>query len=171
MELLEADYARGGLLAAADDAREEVRKLGAHELHELAAVVYYDVGADGEDGLELLFIFLGASAVGGVHLDASGGQGRGDVVLRGEGVRARDIHLRAACGKHAAEVGRLGLQVDGEGDLHAREGLFGRKIRLDAAQNCHVPAHPGDLQLPGRGQANVSDIIHVEGPPASHIYN
>ena len=159
-ELLQADYAGGRLLAAAYDTGQEIGKLRAHELHELAAVVDDDVGADGQDCFQLLFVLLRRRAVGGVDLQPSGGQGSGHVVLRREGVRARDVHLRATRCQHAAKIGRLGLQMDGQRHLHARKGLLALKIRLDAAQHWHIPAHPGYLHFSGWGKGDVSDIVH-----------
>src|SRR5699024_5001710 len=68
------------------------------------------------------------------------------------------------------EIGRFGLQMHGKGHLHAIEGLFTLKIRLDAPQHRHISPHPGYLALAGRGEGYVSDIVHIEKPP-HYIYN
>ena len=68
--------------------------------------------------------------------------------------------LSAARCQHAAKIGRLGLQMDGQRHLHARKGLLALKIRLDAAQHWHIPAHPGYLHFSGWGKGDVSDIVH-----------
>ena len=170
MELFEPVDAGGGLLAAADDAGQEVFKLRAHELYQLAAVVDDDVGTDGEHGVEVPCVFLGRRPVDGVDFDAAGGEGRRDVVLRGERVRAGHEHLRAAGGEHAAEIGGLGLKVDGECDLHAREGLLALKVGLNVAQDGHISAYPCYFFLTGGGEGDVFDLIHV-GYLQTHFNN
>ena len=162
VELFEPVDAGGGLLAAADDAGQEVFKFRAHELYQLAAVVDDDVGTDGEHGVEVPCVFLGRRPVDGVDFDAAGGEGRRDVVLRGERVRASDEHLRAAGGEHAAEVGGLGLEVDGERHFHAGEGLLALKVGLYIPEDRHIPAHPGYFLLAGRGEGDVSYFVHAE---------
>ena len=159
-QLAYAVYAAGGLLAAAYDIPAQLGEVGAHGLQQVAAVVDYDVGTVGEDVLDVAEVLLLARAVDGVDFHPAGGERRGDVVLRGERVGAGDVHLGASGGQHAAEICGLGLQVHGEGDLHAGKGLFPGKVRLDAAQHGHVAAHPGYLGLARRGEGYVAYFVH-----------
>ena len=164
MELAYPVYAARRLLAAAYDAAAQLREAGAHGLQQVAAVVDDDVRPVAQDVFDVAEILLLARAVDRVDLYAAGGEGRGDVVLCGERIGAGDVHLRAAGGEHAAEVGRLGLQVYRKGDFHAGKGLFPGEVGLYAAQDGHIAPHPVYLQLAGRGQGYVFYLVHAATP-------
>ena len=66
------------------------------EVDKIAAVVDDDIGANREHGAQMLSIFLHRAAVDGVDVHAARRERRGDVILRGQRVGARDMHLRSA---------------------------------------------------------------------------
>ena len=109
--------AGGGLLAAAQHIGDQLGIPGVHQVHQIAPVVDDDVGPGLQHPAEAFFIFFHGAAVAGKDLHPALGQGGGHIVLGGEGVGAGDIHLRPAHFQHTAEIGGLGLQMDGEGDL------------------------------------------------------
>ena len=157
--------ARRRLLAAADDLRDEIRELRVHQVHKIAAVVNDDVRPNGEHAAQMRLIRLVRAAIDRVHVHALCRQCRGNVVLRGQRVGTGDVHLRAAHLEHAAQVGRLGLQMHGERDLQTGKRLFPRKIAADVAQNRHMCFHPADLPLTGRCQVQVFDRAHKDNLP------
>ena len=108
---------RRRLFAAADDLRNEIRELRVHQVHKIAAVIDDDIRSDGEHAAQMRLIFLVRAAVDSVHVHALRRQRRGNIVLCGQRVGTGDVHLRAAHLEHAAQVGRLGLQMHGERDL------------------------------------------------------
>ncbi len=156
--------ARRGLFAAAYDLRDEVGILRVHEMDKVAAVVDDDVRRDLQHAGEVFVIFPHRAAVGGVDLHPAGGERRGDVVLRGEGVRARDVHLRPAHFQHAAEVRRLCLKVHRQRDLQPRKGLRLLKSRAYAAQNGHVALDPFYFHLAGWGEGYILYNAHSQVP-------
>ena len=74
------------LLAAADNAGDEVRKLLVHKMDEVAAVVNDDIGADLEHLAQAIFILLLGAAVFRENVHAAGSQRRSDVILSGKRV-------------------------------------------------------------------------------------
>ena len=58
-----------GLLAAADDAGQQLRHLRMEQMHKVSAVVDDDVRSHGERGSQVLLILLRRAAVVGVHME------------------------------------------------------------------------------------------------------
>ena len=130
-------------------------------MYEIAAVVDDDVRAGGDHGTQMGHVFIHRAAVDRVDVHAARDERRRDVVLRGERVRARDMHLRAAHLEHAAEICCFGLQMHRQRDLQAVEGALLGKLFADIAQDGHVRLHPADLALAGRGKGDIFDRAHI----------
>ena len=152
--------AGGGLLTAADHPGDQVAVFGVHQVDEVAAVVDDDVGAMLEHAAETGLVFLHGAAVMGIDLDPARSHRRGNIILGGQRVAARDVHLGPALFQHAAEIGRFGLHMHRQRDLQPRKGLFLRKSFLDPAQGRHVPFYPVDFHLAGRGEGYILDQAH-----------
>ena len=152
--------AGGGLLTAADHPGDQVPVFRVHQMDEVAPVVDDEVWPMLEYAAEAVLIFLHGAAVVGKDLYPAGSHSRGHIVLRGQGIAARDIHLGPALFQHTAEIGRLGLHMHRQGDLEPFKGLFPDEKLLDPAQGRHVPFHPVDLHLAGRGEGNILDQAH-----------
>ena len=161
---LKAQDAGGGLLAAADEVLAQVGALAAQQVDQIAAVIHHQMGLELEGLDEEVLILLPHGAVDAESLHAHVGQSGGHVVLGGQGVGAGEAHLRPALGEHIAQVGGLGLQVDGHRHPQAGEGLLLLEAGLNAAQGGHEVPHPVDLPAAGRGQVLILYNTHAVPP-------
>ena len=82
-----------------------------HEVDKVAAVINNDIGRGLKHRAQAAFVFLHITAVAREHLHPARGESGGDVVLRGERIRAGNIHLRAAHFHDAAEVSGFRLKM------------------------------------------------------------
>ena len=115
-------------------------------------------------------LFCLLSAVVGVYREALGGKCRRNVVLGGEGVASRHVHLGAARAKHLGKVRGLCLKMDGHGNFQTRKGLGCLKIGADAVEHRHIGAHPLDLVVTGGSEGDVFDVAHDLIPFLHKIY-
>ena len=125
VHLAQAENACGRFFAAADHLRDQVAVFRVHHVDQVAAVVNDDVRGGFQDAADAVFILFGAGAVDGEDVEAFVHEGGCDIVLGAQGIAAGDEHLRAAGGEHFAQVGRLGFEMDAEGNPQSleREGL------------------------------------------------
>ena len=159
---LEPQDAGGGLLAAADHVRKQLRELLVQGGHQVSAVVDDDIRADFQHPADVLEVFLLRTAVDGKDVQAFVHQRGGDVVLRAQGVGARDVHIGPTGCQHLAQMGGLGLQMHAQGHLEALERLRPLEILLDSVQQGHVAAHPAQFELPAFPQVDIFDVTcHV----------
>ena len=162
------------LLRAAEQVFAQMRIVPAQQVQQVAAVVDDEIRAARERLDEQAAVFRCVHAVHGIGLHAHGRKARRHVVLRGQGIAARGMHLRAACRKAEREEGRFGLHVDGNGDLLPGEGLFALKARTDRHKGGHKILHPADLHPAGLGKGHIADMAHGDflrfWPAASRIF-
>ena len=162
------------LLRAAEQVFAQMRIVPAQQVQQVAAVVDDEIRAARERLDEQAAVFRCVHAVHGIGLHAHGRKARRHVVLRGQGIAARGMHLRAACRKAEREKGRFGLHVDGNGDLLPGKGLFALKARADRHKGGHKILHPADLHPAGLGKGHIADMAHGDflrfWPAASRIF-
>ena len=136
-------------------------EISMQKMDQVAAVIDDEVRAGGQGILQQSGVFLLVYAVLCVDFHAAFRKRGSHVILRGEGVAAGDVHLRAAQGHDPAEIGGLRLHMDGQRDLQTGEGAGLFKLRRDGAEQGHMGLHPGDLPLAGGGQGNITDGAHA----------
>ena len=127
---------------------------------EISAVVDDEIGNTGKRLDQMLAVFRFGHAVAREHLKALCGKCRRNVVLRGEGIAARNVDLGAACAQNLGKVCRFCLEVDRHGDLLSLKGQGSFKFLLDMIENGHVGLYPSDLVRAGGGEGNVLDLTH-----------
>ena len=157
----EAQDAGRGLLAAADDIRQELGVFLMNERDQIAAVVDDEMRFCFDHTAGVLLIFLCGDAVPGKDIEPVVRQCSRHIILCGKRIRAGDIHFRAACREHTAEIRGLCLQMNRQRNALAGEGLCFCKLRFDAAQKGHIALDPCNLliaALPGFGE---SDLAHT----------
>ena len=157
---LQAEDAGGGLLAAPHEAVGVFLTLAPQQVDQVAAVVDDDVGVALEGLGEMVLILLGGGPVDSKGLHPQGCQAGGHVVLGGQGVGAGQIDLCAAFGQNIAQVGGLGLQVDGHRHPQAFKGLLLLEAGLDLGQGRHEVPDPLDLSPAGLGQGHIFHNAH-----------
>ena len=155
---LEAQDAGGRLLAAADHVRDQLRELLVHQRHQVTAIVDDDVRAHLQHAAEVLLVLVHRGAVDGEHVQPGMDQSGRHVVLRGQRIAARGVHVGAAGGQAQAQARRLRLHVDAQRDFHAGKRLRFDEILLDAREQGHVVPDPLDLQRAALPQVDVSDM-------------
>ena len=155
---LEAQDAGGRLLAAADHVRDQVRELLVHQRHQVSPIVDDDVRAHFQHAAEVRLVLLHRGAVDGEHVQPCMGQSGRHVVLRGQRVAARGVHLGAAGGEAQAQARRLRLHMDAQRNLHPGERLGVDEILLDAVKQRHMVADPADLERSAFPQIDISDM-------------
>ena len=148
------------LLAAADDLRDEVGILRVHEVDQVAAVINNNIGRGFKHRAQAAFVFLHIAAVARKHLHPARGESGGDIVLRGERIRAGNIHLCSTHFHDAAEVSGFRLEMHRQSDSQPRERLCAAEILADAAQNGHVSLHPFDFHLTRRRKSYIFYSAH-----------
>ena len=158
VETLEAEDSGGGLFAAADHLRDELREIRVQGVDEVASVIDDDVGAGGDDFPAVAFVLLGGGVVPCEDVEALVHEGGGDVVLGGEGIAAGDVHVGAAGRQDLAEVRGLRLEVDREGDLEALEGLLLPELFFKAVQKRHVMPYPFYFQFSVGPEGRIPDF-------------
>ena len=135
---------------------------GMHQRDQVTAVVDDQVRANFQHTADVRLILGRRGAVPGKDVEPVVCEGGCHVVLRGERIAARDVHVGAACCQHLAEVGRLGFQMDREGHLQAGERFFRTELGLQAIEQGHVMPHPLNLERTVLPQGGVSDFaVHV----------
>ena len=142
----QAQYARGGFLAAAYDLVQELGELAVNQVHQVSAVVYDHIRTHFYDPAAVGHIFLRRRVVPGEDVQPVVHEGRCHVVLGGERVAAGHVHFGPACGEHLAEIGRLGLEMHRECHSEPGKGLFGAELLLKGTQQRHVMFYPFDLE-------------------------
>ncbi|EEP28603.1 hypothetical protein GCWU000342_01413 [Shuttleworthella satelles DSM 14600] len=158
----QADDAGCGFLAAADDVGEFLSHGAVEHADQITAIINDNIAVVGQNLPQVSGVLLLTGIVPGIDIEAGLGQGRGDIILCGEGVGPGHIHLCSACGKHFAQIGRLCLQVDGEGDADAGEGLFSSKIFLQTSEEGAVLFDPVNFVGSVCCQADISDFtVHI----------
>ena len=155
---LEAQDAGGRLLAAADHVRDQVRELLVHQRHQVSPIVDDDVRAHFQHAAEVRLVLLHRGAVDGEHVQPCMGQSGRHVVLGGQRVAARGVHLGAAGGEAQAQARRLRLHMDAQRDLEAGERLGFQEFLLDAVEQRHMVADPDDLLRAALPKVDVSDV-------------
>ena len=160
----QAVYTGRRLLTAADNTGNEVCKLLVHEVDKVAAVINDDVGAYLQHLAQAVLILLLGAAVLGKDVHAAGSKRRGNIILRGKRIRARDVHFRSAELHNAAEIRGLRLKMDRQRDLESLKGLFIRKAAADTAQNGHVALDPVYFHLARRRKAYIFNNAHKLTP-------
>ncbi|MPM65246.1 hypothetical protein SDC9_112141 [bioreactor metagenome] len=160
----QAEDARGGFLAAADEPVCIAGAFVAQQVDEVPAVVHHQIGAafEGFDQVGLILLRRRAVQAEGLHTHA--GKARGHVVLGGQGVGAGEIHLGSSRLEHQAEVGGFGLQMYGHGDGKPLEGALGGKAPLDFRKGGHMLSHPFDFTPAGWGKPLVLHNTHGKTP-------
>ena len=137
--------AGGGLLTAADEPVPVLGALAPQQLNQVASVVHNQVGAALQGLCQQIFIALHIHSVDPEGLYPQPGHGGGHVVLGGQGVAAGEVDVCAPLPQHQPQIGRLGLQVDGDGDGQPGEGLLPAEPLLNAAESGHEVPHPLDF--------------------------
>ena len=94
----------------------------------------------------------------GKHVQAFVNQRRGHIVLRTQGIGARDVHFGPAGSHHFAQMGSLGFQVDAQGHFEALERLCFFEIPLDPVQQRHMGTHPAQFELSAFPQVDIFDV-------------
>ena len=158
VEVLQAEDAGGGLFAAADDVRDELRELAVDHVDKIATVVDYDVRADFDDPADAAFVLFGGSAVDGEDVETFMDEGGCDVVLRAEGIATGYVHFGPAAGKDFAEMCGLGLKVYRERYFETFEWFVEGEFLLESVEKGHVPADPFDFELSGFPESGISDF-------------
>ena len=159
--------AGGRLLTAADDLGDQVGIFRVHEVHKVPAVVDDDVRRTREHAAEAFLILLHRAAVKGKDVHPVRSQRGGHVVLRRERVRARDVHLRPAHLEHAAQIGRLRFQMDGERHAQTFKGSRPPVLFAQGAEHGHIALYPIDLDLARGSEGNVGNSAH--GMTSTHF--
>ena len=143
-----------------DYIRQQVAIFGVNHVHQVSSVVDDQIRTGCDNGTDAVLILFGRSAVQGKHMHALGGQGGGHVVLRAEGIATGGPHFGPSCRQNLAQVGRLGLHVNAQGNAKALERLRPAEFCFDGSQQRHVPADPGNFDFSLRGERQVSHILH-----------
>ena len=159
----QAQYTGRRLLAAADDLRDKLRILRVHPVDEIAAVVDNDVGRRFEHGVDRTLVLLRGRAVDGADVHPARGEGRGNVVLRGERVAARDVHFRAAHFHDAAEPRGFRFQMHRERHAQPGERLRLAEVLRDGCEHRHMSRHPADLLFALRRESDIGNMVFVHG--------
>ena len=157
---LKAEDSGRGLLAAADDVRNQFWIVLVDHRDKVSPIVNDDVRATLDDTPDAVLIFLGSRPVDSEYVQPLVHKGRGHIVLRGKRVAAGDIHLGTALGQHLAKMRRLGLQMHGKGDLQPLERLSLLKLLLQTFKQRHMMPYPFYLQLPAFPELRVTYLTH-----------
>ena len=161
---VEAVDAGGGLLAAADEPVTVLGALAPQEVDQIAAVVHNQVRTALQGLHQEVLILLHVHAVDAVGIHTGVGHGGGHIVLGGQGVAAGEVDLGSPLPEDQAQVGCLGLQMDGYGDGQSRERLFPAKSLLNAAEGGHKIPYPLNFLMARRGQRHVFHNTHGNPP-------
>ncbi len=152
----------GGLLAAAEHLRGQLRLLLVDDGDGIGSVVQTDVGLKVQGFLDAVVVLLLVLAPEGVDVEAPRRQGRSHFILRGQRIGAGDGHLGAAGHQSGDEVGRLHCDMQAGHDARALEGLFPLELLFDLLQNGHVSAGPFDALFSFCGEAWIFDYAFMQ---------
>ena len=151
----------GRFLTTADHVRQQVAIFGVNHVHQVSSVVDDQIRTGRDNGTDAGLILFGRGAVQSKHMLALGSQGGGHIVLRAEGIATGGPHFGPAGRQGLAQMGRLGLHVNAQGDTKALERLRPAEFFFDGSQQRHVPADPGYFNFSLRSERQVSHIIHT----------
>ena len=94
----------------------------------------------------------------GVDAETSGGQGGGDIILCGKGIRCADRDLRSARPQGLGELRGLTRHVQATAHPQAAQRPFLQEPRPDLRQDRHEAAGPVNPGLAGSHQGAVGDV-------------
>ena len=157
---LQTEDSGRGLLAPADDIRDQLRIVLVDHSHKISPIIDDDVRAALDDTPDAVLIFLGSRPVNSKDVQSLVHKGGSHIILRRKRIAARDIHLRPALGQHLAKMRRLGLQMHGKGHFQPLERLSLLKLLLQTFKQRHMMPYPFYLQLPAFPELRVTYLTH-----------
>ena len=162
----ETQYTGRSLLAAADHLRDQIPKLRMHHMHQIAAVIDDDIRSDAQHGTDMSVIFFRRAGMPGMHFQSVCHQCCCHIVLRGQGIGSRHIHLCPAGFQHLAQIRRLRLKMHGKRYFFSRKRFRLTEFLFQGSEQIAVVLYPFDLHRPTRRQRRIPDLTcHISYPP------
>ena len=156
-ERAQAMDARRRLLRAADDTREQFTALRVQHVHEVASVVDDEVRLDVERLVDEGVVLLRRAVMPSEDVQTVLDERCGHIVLCRQRVTARDGDLRTGMVEDLRHVGRLGLEVQCDDHLLARERLRDGEFLIDSRHDRHEVLDPVDLIVARRSQLDIAN--------------
>ena len=132
----------------------------------VGSVIHGEMRAMSDRGLDVPVVGGVVFALDGKRWDAFMlDQGRGDIILRAEGIRCAEPDVRTAGFQGNGEIGGFRRYVQASGDPHALERLLPFEAVADQPQHRHRCFRPFNLQFALIGQFDVSHVVIHESLP------
>ena len=160
LERLEADDAGGGLLGPPDQLGELLLPLAMEDTDHIGAVVHRHLRVAIDGSVDVPIVGVVVLAIDRVDLGVVAiHEGRGNVVLGGQGVRGAERHLGATGREGPDEIRGLGCDVQATRHDGPVERALTREPFADLGQHRHLPIRPLDASLPVVRQGDIGDVV------------
>ena len=138
-------------------AAEQLPALRMQHRYEITAVIDDDIRFDIECFVNKSIIFLRRTPVPGEYIQPVLYECRGNIILRGQWIAARNGDFGTGIFEDQCHIGRLCFQMKSNDHFLTSERFGNRKLLIDRCQYRHEVGNPVDFIMAGRSQLDIAD--------------